>query len=280
MADNQSEETQGRFGRLPGLHRRAYPRNPIGVIALFVSFIDAIATISLKMLLDAGSGLAVHLVVFIVAFPSLLLILFFGTLWFRRESLYSPSDFREDSNFMQLMAKVDERVERVEIRQRAAQLDPRGDSADVFALIPELLAKSDFETVMGLGRAFLKVKRYSNALEVFTLLTRLPLSVAAQSQARAFLAYSLNGLGRHKDALVELSELRRVAPGDLEKFWPALAFSYSYYKLENATEYSAWLDRAMSNPKASEYLESAGQIYPEFKAEFQKRSLSTEKVVR
>ena len=73
---------------------------------------------------------ASYAVLFIIVFPSILSLLFFCTLWFRRESLYSPSDFRDDSNFMQLLAKV----ESVEIRQKAASLDMTGDPDDVFAL--------------------------------------------------------------------------------------------------------------------------------------------------
>ena len=56
-------------GSLPGYIRRAYPRNPIGVIALFVSFIEAIATISLKLLLDADSPHAIAVVYFFIGFP-------------------------------------------------------------------------------------------------------------------------------------------------------------------------------------------------------------------
>ena len=254
-----------------GLARRSYPRNPIGVVALFVFFIDAIATVSLKFLLEAGSELTIYVVIFMVAFPALLLLLFFGTLWFRRESLYGPSDFRDDANFMNLIARVDARVDRVEIRQKAAQLDPRGDPGDVFALIPELLAKGDVDTVIVLGRAFLKVRRYASALELFRFLSRFPLSRSAQAQVLAFTVYSLNGQGLYEEALEQLAELRRIEPGESEKFWPALAFSYSHFKLNHQTEFFAWLDKATNRPRASEYLELAIQIYPELKEHLQER---------
>lgn len=71
--------------------RRLYPRNPLGIIALFVFFIEAISTVSLKFLLDAKSPYVGIILCFIIAFPSAIAILFFVTLWFRRESLYSPA---------------------------------------------------------------------------------------------------------------------------------------------------------------------------------------------
>ncbi len=246
-----------------GLMRRGYPRNPIGVIALFVFFIEAIATVSLKFLLDANSPYAGHIVFFILGFPVLLVVLFFGTLWMRRESLYSPSDFREDANFMSLFQRVDARVAKIEVRQKAAQLDPRGDPADVFAIIPDLLKSNDVETVVSLGRAFLKVKRYSNSLDVFRLLTRLPLSTELHSQSMVFVAYSLNGLGRYQDAIQELNEVRKMEPGLAEKFWPALASAYAHFKLDQQTEFFIWLDKATKLNGASEYLDLAVQLYPE-----------------
>ncbi|MFL6203287.1 MAG: hypothetical protein ACJ76J_29320 [Thermoanaerobaculia bacterium] len=253
------------------LTRRPYPRNPIGVISLFVFLIDAIATVSLKFLLDAGSTSTGLVVVFLVAFPTLMLLLFFGTLWFRRESLYSPSDFREDATFMRLLAKVDARIDKVEIRQKAAQLDPRGDPSDVLALIPELLAKGDSDTVMSLVRAFLKVRRYASALEVLGTLSRTPLTRAVQAQTLAFTAYCFIGNGAYEEALPSLEELRRSEPTEAEKFWPALAFSYVNYKLDRQAEFFAWLNKASSNQRASEYLDSAIQIYPELKEHLHER---------
>jgi len=192
MTGQQDSEKELKPQRDSDLARRAYPRNPLGVIALFVSFIDAVATVSLKFLLDAKSPHTGYVVVFIIAFPTLIVILFFSTLWLRRESLYGPSDFREDANFMNLFT----RIERVDIRTRALQLDPQGDPDNFFAIIPELLASADFETVIALGRAFVKVKRYSQSLTVFGILPRSRLPHETHLKVIAFTAYSLNALGR------------------------------------------------------------------------------------
>ena len=163
MTGQQNSEKELKSSHDSELGRRAYSRNPIGVIALFVSFIEAVATVSLKFLLDASSPHTVYIVIFVIAFPSLIVILFFGTLWLRRESLYSPSDFREDETFVRLFAKVDDRFVRVELRQKAAQLDLRGDPNEVFELMQDLLANGDFETIISLGTGLVKIKRYSQA---------------------------------------------------------------------------------------------------------------------
>lgn len=61
--------------------KKIYPKNPLGIIALFVFLIEAISTVSLKFLLDAQSPFVGPIVVFIISFPSVVVILFFITLW-------------------------------------------------------------------------------------------------------------------------------------------------------------------------------------------------------
>ena len=63
--------------------RRVYPKNPIGIFALFVFFVEAVSIIPLKFLLDASSPYIGAILVFIIAFPSVIVLLFFVTLWRR-----------------------------------------------------------------------------------------------------------------------------------------------------------------------------------------------------
>ena len=72
-------------------------KNPLGIISLFVFFIEAIATISLSIAID--TEYAGHIVWFIVLFPTLIVFLFFGTLWVKRESLYAPMDYSDPQAF-------------------------------------------------------------------------------------------------------------------------------------------------------------------------------------
>lgn len=66
--------------------RRPSLRSLIVLLALSICCIEVVATVSLKFLLDASSPHAGYMVFFLIAFPSLLSLLFFFTLWLRRES--------------------------------------------------------------------------------------------------------------------------------------------------------------------------------------------------
>ncbi|TQV84395.1 tetratricopeptide repeat protein [Aliikangiella coralliicola] len=81
---------------------RIYPTNPLGIIALFVFFIEAISTFSLKILADTHSEYVSALVYFIILFPSAIAVMFFLTLWCKREALFAPGDFKDESNFLSL----------------------------------------------------------------------------------------------------------------------------------------------------------------------------------
>jgi tetratricopeptide (TPR) repeat protein len=172
---------------------------------------------------------------------------------------------------MQLIQKVDARVERVEVRQKAAQIDPQGDPRDVFALIPDLVEKGDYETIITLGRAFLKVRRFEVALDVFQFLSRVPLPDSLRSKVATYSAYSLISLSRFEDAIEELSRLRRLDPGKMEEFWPTLALAFAYFKLGQGPEFSAWINKVMALAGASGYVDLAIKTYPELKDELSSR---------
>lgn len=136
------------------MNRKPRPQNPLGIVALFVTLVEAMATVSLKLALDSESAYAGHIVWFIMLFPVLLLLLFFGTLWVKRESVYSPGDFRDDQSFLRLF----QRLETLELRQRAAQIDPRSATKeDALAVVRELLRAHEYSNAAHLASGFLKV---------------------------------------------------------------------------------------------------------------------------
>ena len=73
------------------------PRNPLAVVALFVSAIDAIFAYPVTKL--AGINQTI-IIAFMVVFPSALMVFFFLTVWFRPAHLYGPGDFTKDENFL------------------------------------------------------------------------------------------------------------------------------------------------------------------------------------
>ncbi|MDI6794382.1 MAG: hypothetical protein QME81_16210 [bacterium] len=244
--------------------KRLYPKNPIGIIALFVFFIEVISTVSLKFFLDAQSPYVGPILVFIIAFPSIIALLFFLTLWFRRESLYSPSDFRDDASFVSLISKV----ETLEVKQEAAQLDPRGDPNAALSVINRLVEKSEFETAIHLGKAFLKVQRYESSRELFEYLRKvIPESNEYHRKAMEYYSYTLVGLKKYHVAIQEIEQLREGVHRPLG-FWPSLALAYSYLKIDNHDRYEQWIRHAKIQKGSSDSLALVKGIYPELEEQF------------
>ena len=79
----------------------ALVRNPLSVIAIFVLLVEAIATIPLITV--SARETAVPLVWFVVSFPTIVAILFFSTLWWGHQRLYSPMEYRSDEFFLTAM---------------------------------------------------------------------------------------------------------------------------------------------------------------------------------
>lgn len=246
------------------IDKKVYPKNPLGIIALFVFLIEAISTVSLKILVDAQSPFVGHVIGFIISFPSVIVLLFFATLWLRRESLYSPTDFRDDASFVQLFSKM----EKIEAKQEADQFDPKGDANIPLDTIHKLLDINEVQAALGLGKSLLKVHRYSSSFEVFKYIeARIPSSHKLYPKVLNQLAYSLIGQKNYPEAINILLKAQRETPGKLS-FWPALGLAYSYLKTGNEKECDNWLSYAKAFPKASEYSSLVASLYPEFKEAF------------
>ena len=74
--------------------------NPMTVIAIFAAISEGSAAASLPFLNNEDREIYVW---FLISFPFYLLFLFFITLNFNHRSLYSPSDFGKDKNFLKLI---------------------------------------------------------------------------------------------------------------------------------------------------------------------------------
>lgn len=80
-------------------------KNPLGIIALFISLIYGFACIVLSTSLTnmISEEERLPLIWFIILFPILILCAFIYLVVNHHEKLYSPSDFREDNSFMQAL---------------------------------------------------------------------------------------------------------------------------------------------------------------------------------
>jgi len=106
--------------------------NPLTIIAIFAGLAEVSGTIVFPLL---NENIQSTYIWFLMLFPSVLVILFFFVLFFRREILYAPSDFREDASFIRLFRTpskgkleiLDEEVkEEQEIENNVKQATPTG----------------------------------------------------------------------------------------------------------------------------------------------------------
>jgi hypothetical protein len=102
---------------------------------LFVFLIQAIATVSLRFMIDGKSHYIGWLVGFIIGYPLLITILFFVFLWFKREVFYGQEDL-PGGDFVRILLH---KVEKIEVRQEA-QLDADASYESVLATVKKLTA--------------------------------------------------------------------------------------------------------------------------------------------
>ena len=119
-----------------GQTARSLSRNPLGIIALFIALIYGIAGLVFSISsahMDATQKWP--LIWFLVLFPPLVFVGFVWLVANHSHKLYAPSDFRDDESFVSLNQKL----ALIEVRQNAAEVDPRGDSDSAFSALDALL---------------------------------------------------------------------------------------------------------------------------------------------
>lgn len=79
-------------------------RNPLGVIALFVTICYLIAGLVFSIGLDKLNGAEERLpfIWFIIIFPVIIFVVFVLLVCFHHEKLYGPTDFKDEANFIKL----------------------------------------------------------------------------------------------------------------------------------------------------------------------------------
>ncbi len=76
-----------------------HTKNPLTIIAIFAAIVEASALASLPFLKDDSQDLYTW---FLIGFPPFLTLLFFVTLNFNYKVLYSPSDFSNENDFLEI----------------------------------------------------------------------------------------------------------------------------------------------------------------------------------
>ncbi len=74
-------------------------KTPLTIVAIFVAIIEVVSAVSLVTL---NEECRLIIVWFLVLFPTLLVALFFFTLWFKPWVLYGPHDFRDERHYIEM----------------------------------------------------------------------------------------------------------------------------------------------------------------------------------
>lgn len=206
----------------------ALVRNPLSVIALFVLLVQSISTVALVQLVQYQYAV-IPLIYFVVLFPTLVSILFFSTIWWKHQFLYSPMEYRSDQSFLTAM----DRLTRVEARQEAAELNPRtADENHSIKVVDRLLKLGDIRSAVKVGRTFLEAQQYDVASRIFRhIVDATGTSEADRYNALANLAYAEIGLSQFDSAIAHLVDSIKLAGRDKTGPWHHMALAYCYYRL-------------------------------------------------
>lgn len=147
--------------------RKLYPTNPLGIIAIFVFFIEAISASSIYALRDQPNLLAA-IVYFIIFFPSAIAIFFFIFLWVKPQSFFSPGDYRNDDSFLNTIKNE------LNFNQQLikAYNGPPTIIEECYKLADKLIEKKDYLEAIRLGRGYLKFKEYYKCYKFFIYLSQ------------------------------------------------------------------------------------------------------------
>lgn len=219
-----------------------YPSNPLGIIATFVFFIEAIGASTVFIIKD-NILLLTKMINFIIIFPSLIAIIFFLILLFKREILFGPSDFKDDAAFIGL---IDVRLEKLELGQKVSQAtaNPPTNLDSVFNLVDELIIKKEFKNVVRIGRGYLKLNEFGKSKRFFEFVKlKTPKSEDFYYTIVSNVAYSKIGLGEYEQALTDLNEVKSILGENKLEVWHLAAFCYTLHKLGRNGELDNYLQK-------------------------------------
>ena len=257
--------------------KRIYPQNPLGIIALFVFFIEAISTISLKFVLAQGDDkLAEILIWFIVLFPTVIALLFFMLLWLRREVLYSPHDFKNDDSFVRLINKM----ETLEMRQEVVDFDIDTNIKDYLNILDRLIEKNDIVGAIRVARNLLKESRFESSTSVFQYMSEKVNATHPQYyRVLSNLSYSMIGMARFEEAKKWMKQVIEIRTPALAGAWHYAALAFSCYKLGQQIEYDQVMKTLCSHRDFNYNMDSFVYLYPEWKEEIYKCVVDVKEVI-
>lgn len=260
--------------------RSLLPANPIGAIAIFMTFAQVMATASLGVLTVYHGPLTWILVLFIVLFPSSVVIIFFYILMTKRHILYAPFDYQDERNFM---VGIAERIVRVEMTQdelsrnqtllnvlrRVILIDLRSTDENLDGIIKDLINLKDWEVIKYLAKGYLKVNRPEVCIKICQdMLIHVHNEPRIISKTKRLMAYSYIKLSEYRKSIDLLQEVYHEAaePDRMGAIAIPLAFAYQKLareKLAREQECQFWLSKAREAPDSRDFLSNNRLHYGE-----------------
>ena len=172
------------------------------------------------------------LIWFVVLFPTMIAMLFFGTLWFKHEALYSPKEYRTDEAFLKAMGKMGDEVERLGAVQQLQQWEETADQEQSLPVVDRLIRVGDVRAAVKVGRTYLKADDPEAAIGIFSHIdAQLPADHPKRYNLLANKGYALNNLGRFDEAVSMLDESIKLDGRERVRVWHLLARAYAHFKL-------------------------------------------------
>ena len=159
-------------------------------------------------------------------------------------------------------AKISQRMQRLEVRQKAAQIDTSSvDVSAASAVVEQLSAQHDYDAALHLATGFLKVRRYSTSLQLFDILRKaIPNADPSSGDAVKGYAYSLSGQQRYQEVV---KILEKLADRQELGFWPSLALAHAYSQIDEPDDAERWLTHAEMIAAPVENKQLVAKLYPE-----------------
>lgn len=181
-------------------------RNPLGIIALFVSLIYGFACLVLSTSISnlVANNERLPLIWFIIIFPIIILIAFIYLVVNHHEKLYAPGDFRGDDAFIQTIdenkrkQRIQEEVENLEASPKSVDSEqneePESNTTEETTIIKPSEVKTEIKSIPESAL----IKMYTNAEEWSINELSLKYKVPFKSQVKLrtqFDNFELDGYG-------------------------------------------------------------------------------------
>jgi hypothetical protein len=85
--------------------------NPLTIVGIFAGLAEVAGTVALGLI---AQDIQKVFIWFVMLFPIILVLAFFILLWFKPQSLYAPSDYKNEENFVSIMDKTKSVKEQIE----------------------------------------------------------------------------------------------------------------------------------------------------------------------